>query len=209
MNIIFLGPPGAGKGTYASRLAVKLDIPQISTGDIFRTEIKKETDLGKLADSFINKGNLVPDKITIDIVKKRLKQPDCEKGYILDGFPRTIAQAEGIEEAGIKIDYVFNFIVPEQTLLYRMSGRRTCKECNKIYNINTLKPKQEGICDKCGGKLIQRDDEKPDVIKDRLIVYANQTAPLIEFYKKKEILKDIDGDRKIDVVIDELVDLIQ
>jgi len=209
MNIIFLGPPGAGKGTYASRLAVKLDIPQISTGDIFRTEIKKETDLGKLADSFINKGNLVPDKITIDIVKKRLKQPDCEKGYILDGFPRTIAQAEGIEEAGIKIDYVFNFIVPEQTLLYRLSGRRTCKECNKIYNINTLKPKQEGICDKCGGKLIQRDDEKPDVIKDRLIVYANQTAPLIEFYKKKEILKDIDGDRKIDVVIDELVDLIQ
>jgi len=209
MNLIFLGPPGAGKGTYASRLSVKLDIPHISTGDIFRAEIKKGTDLGKLAASLINKGKLVPDDTTIDIVKNRLKQPDCEKGYILDGFPRTIAQAEGLDSVGIKIDYVLNFIVPEQVLIYRLSGRRTCKKCNKIYNINTLKPEQEGICDECNGELIQREDEKPDVVKDRLVIYANKTAPLIEFYENKNLLKNIDGNRELDVVIDELMDLIQ
>ena len=209
MNLIFLGPPGAGKGTYASRLAVKLNIPHISTGDIFRENIKNQTELGKLAKTFIDKGNLVPDEVTINMALGRLKQPDCENGFILDGFPRTVEQAEGLENSGTKIDFVINFLVPEQILINRMSGRRTCNKCGQIYHIINIKPKQEGICDKCGGKLIQREDEKPDVVKDRLIVYADKTTPLIEFYENKGLLKNIDGNRKIDVVIDELMELVR
>ncbi len=209
MNLIFLGPPGAGKGTYASRLGIRLDIPHISTGDIFREEMKKQTELGKLAASYINKGNLVPDEVTIDIVKKRLSEPDCEKGFILDGFPRTIAQADGLEHAEIKIDHVFNFLVGEEVLIKRMSGRRTCKRCGAIYHIETLKPKTPGICDKCGSELVQREDEKPEIIKDRLRVYEEKTAPLIDYYRKRGLLIDTDGDRPIDVVVDELVSIIQ
>ena len=209
MNLIFLGPPGAGKGTYASRLAVKLNIPHISTGDIFRENIKNQTELGKLAKTFIDKGNLVPDEVTINMALGRLKQLDCENGFILDGFPRTVAQAEGLENSGTKIDFVINFLVPEQILINRMSGRRTCNKCGQIYHIINIKPKQEGICDRCGGKLIQREDEKPDVVKDRLIIYANKTAPLIEFYENKGLLKNVDGNRKIDVVIDELIELVR
>ena len=209
MNLIFLGPPGAGKGTYASRLAVKLNIPHISTGDIFRENIKNQTELGKLAKTFIDKGNLVPDEVTINMALGRLKQPDCENGFILDGFPRTVAQAEGLENSGTKIDFVINFLVPEQILINRMSGRRTCNKCGQIYHIINIKPKQEGICDKCGGKLIQREDEKPDVVKDRLIVYSDKTAPLIEFYENKCLLKNVDGNRKIDIVIDELMELVR
>jgi len=209
MNLIFLGPPGAGKGTYASRLAVKLNISHISTGDIFRENIKNQTELGKLAKTFIDKGNLVPDEVTINMALGRLKQPDCENGFILDGFPRTVAQAEGLENSGTKIDFVINFLVPEQILINRMSGRRTCNKCGQIYHIINIKPKQRGICDKCGGKIIQREDEKPDVVKDRLIVYADKTTPLIEFYENKGLLKNIDGNRKIDVVIDELMELVR
>ncbi len=209
MNLIFLGPPGAGKGTYASRVAAKLGIAHISTGDIFRENIKKQTELGKLAEQYINKGELVPDEITIKMTLERLRQPDCEKGFILDGFPRTIAQAEGLEKAGIKIDLVLNFLVPEQVLIERMSGRRTCKKCGAIYHIINLKPKQEGICDKCGGELIQREDEKPKVIKERLKVYAKKTAPLIEFYEQRGLIKNLDGNRPIDVVVDEIINLIQ
>ncbi len=210
MNLIFLGPPGAGKGTCSVRAAARLGIPHISTGDIFRKEMKKGKELGKLAASYINKGNLVPDDITIDIVKNRLKQPDCTKGFIFDGFPRTIGQAEALNKAGIKIDLVVNLLTPEDVLITRMSGRRTCKKCGAIYHIETLKPKVEGVCDICGGTdLYQREDETPENIKERLKVYYKQTEPLIKYYQGKELLVDFDSNRPLDVLIDELVDLIK
>ena len=195
MVIIMLGAPGTGKGTVASILTEKLEIPQVSTGDIFRKNIKEGTELGKIANSYISKGNLVPDDVTIKIVKDRLKQKDVEKGLILDGFPRTVEQADALEkilqENNKKVDIVVNLTTPEEEILERIVNRRICsnQDCKAIYNVIMNPPKKEGICDKCGSKLIQREDDTAETVKSRLETYYNLTSPLIEYYEKKGVLK--------------------
>lgn len=200
MRMIFLGPPGVGKGTYASRIGPDMSIPHISTGDLLRGEIKEGTELGRKAKQYIDDGNLVPDGLVIDILKERIEKPDAGKGFILDGFPRTIPQAEALDKI-TKIDVVVNIIQKDQILIDKIAARRTCKNCGEIYNLAHIKdgeldmppilPKKEGICDKCGGELHQRDDDQEEVVRDRLEVYKKQTAPLIEFYKKKGIMVDV------------------
>jgi len=190
MKIIFLGPPGAGKGTYASRLTPTLKLPHISSGDMVRDEIKAQTQLGNLMKEYSDKGKLGPDEIMIKILAKRLRKPDCKKGCILDGFPRTIKQAKALEKI-VKIDLVINLNVPDDIIIKRLSNRLTCKKCGTIYNKLTLKPKKDNICDQCGGELYQREDDKPKVIQERLNVYRKKTEPLIEYYKKKSLLKDV------------------
>ncbi len=197
MNLIFLGPPGAGKGTQAKKLVQLLGIPQISTGDILREKRKEDSPLGRQIREIMASGKLVPDEIVIEIVKERLSQPDCEKGFILDGFPRTIPQAEALdkvlEEMGKKLDAVVYIEVPEEELIKRISGRRVCEKCGEEYHIIFKPPKVEGVCDKCGGKLIQREDDKEEVVKKRIEVYNESTAPLIDYYEKKGLLKRING----------------
>ena len=189
-RLVFLGPPGAGKGTCASRVSAKVGIPSISTGDLLRAAVKEGTELGMKAKGYMDAGNLVPDGLVIDMLKERIAQPDCEKGFILDGFPRTLEQARALE--GITpIDLVINMVVPEEIVVARLGTRITCRQCGEIYNTRTLPPKQEGICDKCGGELYQRDDQKPEVIKKRLEVYRKETEPLIQYYREKGILLDI------------------
>jgi adenylate kinase len=185
-----LGPPGAGKGTYASRLNVSLGVPHISTGDMVRDEIKAQTELGKKIKQYSDKGELVPDEIIIQLLADRLKKPDCKKGFILDGFPRTINQAESLDKIS-RIDVAINLNVPDEIIITRLSNRVTCKKCGAIYNLLTLKPKKEGVCDNCGGELYQRYDDKPKVIQERLNVYRENTEPLIEYYRKKSLLKDV------------------
>jgi len=208
MNIILLGGPGAGKGTQAKLIVEKYGIPQISTGDMLREAVKQGTELGKKAKEYMDKGELVPDEIVIGIVKERLKQPDCEKGFILDGFPRTIAQAEALdkmlEELGKKIDAVINIHVPEEEIIKRIVNRRTCKKCGAIYHLIYSPPKEPNKCDKCGGELYQRDDDKEETVRERLRVYREQTEPLIEYYKKKGILYNVDGTKDINGVFEEI-----
>jgi len=193
MKIVMLGAPGAGKGTYASRLNVSLGIPHISTGDMVREEIKAQTELGKKIKQYSDKGELVPDEIIIQLLADRIKKPDCRKGYILDGFPRTINQAEALGKIS-KVDVVVNLNVPDRIIITRLSNRVTCKKCGAIYNLLTLKPKKEGVCDSCGGELIQRRDDQPEVIQERLNVYREKTEPLIQYYRKKGVLKDVSCD---------------
>jgi len=193
MRIIMLGPPGSGKGTYASRLTSTLGIPHISTGDMVREEIKAQTKLGKRIKEYNDRGELVPDEIIIQLLEERLRKPDAEKGFILDGFPRTISQAEALEEIS-KIDLVLNLNVPDEVIIQRLSNRVTCRKCGAIYNLLTLKPRKEGVCDRCGGELYQRQDDKPEVIKERLDVYRRNTEPLIGFYARKGLLKDVHCD---------------
>ena len=188
--MILLGPPGAGKGTYASRLTPILETPHISTGDIVRDEIKAQTELGKTIKEYSDKGELVPDEIITRLLAKRLRKPDYERGFILDGFPRTIKQAEALDKIS-KIDLVINLNVPDEIIIKRLSNRLTCKKCGTIYNKLTLKPKKDNICDKCGGQLYQREDDKPKVIQERLNVYRKKTEPLIEYYRKKDLLKNV------------------
>lgn len=197
MKIIMLGAPGAGKGTQAKLISGKYHIPQISTGDIFRENIKNETDLGKLAKSYIDKGDLVPDEVTCDLVMDRIAKDDCKDGFILDGFPRTVPQADALTKAldalGQKIDYALNVDVDDDVIIERMSGRRVCPECGATYHIVTIPPKKEGICDACGAELILREDDKAETVKNRLNVYHEQTKPLIDYYTKKDVAHTLDG----------------
>lgn len=192
MNFIFLGPPGAGKGTLAKEAAKFYNIPHISTGDIFRENIKNQTELGKKAKAIIDAGGLVSDEITIDLVKDRLSKDDTKNGYILDGFPRTIPQAEALEKFA-KIDAGVNFDIEDEAVVDRLGGRVCCKDCGQMYHVKTMPPKVAGKCDKCGGELYTRDDDKPESIQNRLVVYRNSTAPLIDFYRNKNLLVDIDA----------------
>lgn len=184
MRFVIFGPPGAGKGTYASMLASRLKIAQISTGDIIREEMKRNTDLGKKIAGFVKKGELVPDEIVIEILKEEINKPSSENGFILDGYPRTIKQAKILDKIE-EIDAVIRLVVPEWVIIERLSSRRICKNCGAVYNIRYLKPKREGVCDVCGGELYQREDDKPEVIKERLKVYEVQTQPLISYYNDK------------------------
>jgi len=200
LNLVFLGPPGVGKGTYAKELSKRYNIPHISTGDIFREEIRKGTELGKKVKSYVERGELVPDEIVIEVVRKRLSQDDCKRGFILDGFPRTINQAIALDSI-VKVDLVFNFVAPKSVIIERLSGRRICRKCGAIYHIKFNPPKRPGICDKCGGPLYQREDDKPEVIEERLRVYEKQTAPIVDYYRKKGILVEVDASRNMEEVI--------
>ncbi|WP_167955462.1 adenylate kinase [Anaerosporobacter faecicola] len=197
MKIIMLGAPGAGKGTQAKQIAEKYKIPHISTGDIFRANIKNGTELGKKAKTFMDQGLLVPDELVVDLVVDRVRQEDCTNGYVLDGFPRTIPQAEALDAAleaiGEKIDYAINVEVPDENIVRRMSGRRACVACGATYHLVHIPPKAEGICDKCGKELILRDDDKPETVEKRLNVYHEQTQPLINYYTDKKVLVEVDG----------------
>ena len=197
MKIIMLGAPGAGKGTQAKMIADQYQIPHISTGDIFRFNIKNGTDLGKEAKTYMDKGELVPDELTVRILLDRVAKEDCKNGYVLDGFPRTIPQAEVLDEElskrDEKVDFAINVEVPDENIIKRMSGRRACVNCGATYHIVHVPPKTEGICDKCGKELILRDDDKEETVKNRLSVYHQQTQPLIDFYEAKGVLRTVDG----------------
>ncbi len=197
MKIIMLGAPGAGKGTQAKRLAEKFTIPHISTGDIFRANIKNGTELGKKAKGYMDQGLLVPDELVVDLVVDRIKQADCENGYILDGFPRTIPQAEALDAAlkaiSEKVDFAVNVEVPDSDILSRMSGRRACLNCGATYHVVTIPTKVEGICDTCGSEIVLREDDKPETVLKRLEIYHDQTQPLIDYYTNQGILKEVDG----------------
>lgn len=210
MKIIMLGAPGAGKGTQAKMISEKYGIPHISTGDIFRANIKNGTELGKKAKSYMDQGLLVPDELVVDLVVDRVGQDDCTEGYILDGFPRTIPQAEALDAAlgEDKIDYAIDIEVPDDNIVTRMSGRRACVGCGATYHIVYNPTKEEGICDACGEKLILRDDDKPETVQKRLGVYHEQTQPLIDYYKKAGSLVEMDGTVDINVVFDNIVKML-
>ena len=212
MKIIMLGAPGAGKGTQAKRIAAKYGIPHISTGDIFRANIKGGTELGMKAKEYMDQGKLVPDEITIGMLLDRIHEEDCKNGYVLDGFPRTIPQAEALTDAleklGQKMDYAIDVDVPDENIVRRMGGRRACVGCGATYHIEYAPTKKEGICDTCGGELILRDDDKPETVQKRLDVYHEQTQPLIEYYTKAGILRTVDGTVDIDDVFQAIVDIL-
>lgn len=212
MKLIILGAPGAGKGTQASRIAEKYSIPHISTGDIFRANIKNGTELGKEAKSYMDKGELVPDELTVRILLDRVANDDCKNGYVLDGFPRTIPQAKVLDEelskTGDSIDFAIDVDVPDENIIKRMSGRRACLTCGATYHIVHVPPKKDGICDKCGSELVLRDDDKEETVKNRLGVYHQQTQPLIDFYKEKNILKSVDGTVDMMEVFESIVKIV-
>lgn len=212
MKIIMLGAPGAGKGTQAKKIADKYQIPHISTGDIFRANIKEGTELGKKAKSYMDQGLLVPDELTLELIMDRFQNPDCANGYVLDGFPRTIPQAEALtaalEKKGETIDYAINVEVPDENIVARMSGRRACLACGATYHVVYAPTKEEGICDRCGEKLVLRDDDKPETVKKRLDVYHSQTQPLIDYYTKQGKLVEVDGTQNVDAVFDAIVKIL-
>ena len=212
MKIIMLGAPGAGKGTQAKMIADKYKVPHVSTGDIFRANIKNGTELGKEAKQYMDKGLLVPDELTVKILLDRVAQADCENGYVLDGFPRTIPQAEVLDKAltelSDKIDYAIDVNVPDENIIKRMSGRRACLACGATYHIEHIPPKKEGVCDRCGEALVLRDDDKEETVKNRLNVYHEQTQPLIEYYTGKGILKEVDGTVPMDQVFEAITDIL-
>ncbi|HIH1373186.1 TPA: adenylate kinase [Staphylococcus pseudintermedius] len=213
MNIILMGLPGAGKGTQASEIIKKYPIPHISTGDMFRKAIKDETELGKEAKSYMDRGELVPDEVTVGIVKERISEDDAKKGFLLDGFPRTIEQAEALnsilEELGRTVDAVVNIEVPEEELMNRLTGRRICETCGTTYHLVFNPPKVEGICDIDGGKLYQREDDNPETVANRLEVNVKQSKPILEFYNQKGLLKNIDGSKHIDEVTSDVIEILE
>ena len=202
MNLILLGAPGAGKGTQAAVISERLNIPQISTGNIIREALRSGTEMGLKAKSFIDSGKLVPDEVVIGIIKERLANDDCKDGFILDGFPRTIPQAEALDEMGVVIDKVIDFEVPDDVIVTRLSGRRVCEKCGRPYHLIDLKPRGEGICDDCTGALIQRKDDQIDTIKNRLEIYHSETEPLKGYYEAQGKLAVIDGQGSVDETID-------
>lgn len=205
MKLLLMGPPGAGKGTQAEQLVDKLSIPHISTGDMFRSAIKEKTELGQQAQAYMDQGKLVPDEVTIGIVKERLEQPDCEQGFLLDGFPRTVSQAEALEEIlsqlGMNLDKVIDIQVSRDKLVERLTGRRICRGCGVAYHVLFNPPQEEGKCDKCAGELYQRSDDNVETAENRLDVYDAQTKPLQEFYQNKSLLETIDGNNPVDEVL--------
>ncbi len=212
MKIIMLGAPGAGKGTQADKICAKYNIPHISTGDIFRANIKNNTELGQKAKSYMDKGELVPDELVVDLVVDRIKADDCTNGYVLDGFPRTIPQAEALDAAlaviNDKVDYAINVEVPDENIINRMSGRRACVACGATYHIVHIPTKVDGVCDKCGAELILRDDDKPETVKNRLNVYHEQTQPLIDYYTAKNVLHEVDGTKAMEDVFSSIVSIL-
>lgn len=212
MKIIMVGAPGAGKGTQAKRIAEKYGIPHVSTGDIFRANLKEGTELGLKAKVFMDKGALVPDEITIGMLMDRIHQPDCKDGYVLDGFPRNIPQAEALtkalSEANESMDAVVDVDVPDENIMDRMSGRRTCRKCGEGYHTKYNPPKVDGVCDVCGGELYIRDDDKPETVKKRLTVYHDQTQPLIDYYTKQGILKSVNGTQMMEKVFADIVKIL-
>ena len=212
MKIIMLGAPGAGKGTQAKKIAAKYDIPHISTGDIFRANIKNGTELGNKAKTYMDQGLLVPDELVVDLVVDRVQQDDCKNGYVLDGFPRTIPQAEALDKAlaalGDKVDYAIDVNVPDENIVNRMGGRRACVGCGATYHLVYAPTKKEGICDVCGGELILRDDDKPETVQKRLGVYHEQTQPLIDYYKNQGILREVDGSVDMEDVFKEILNIL-
>jgi adenylate kinase len=203
-RFVLLGPPGAGKGTQAKLLQEKFDACQISTGDILRTAVAEQTPLGKQAAQYINRGALVPDSVIVDLVAERLKEKDCEPGFILDGFPRTIPQAESLDailkQRGLSLNCVLSVEVPQRDIIDRLAGRRTCRNCGALAHVAFSPPKKEGVCDRCGGELFQRDDDREETIANRLKVYENQTAPLVSYYRDRGVLRSIDGVGSVDEI---------
>ncbi len=212
MRIIMLGAPGAGKGTQAKLISERYGIPHISTGDIFRSNIKNGTELGKKAKTYMDQGQLVPDELTCDLVVDRIAQDDAKDGYVLDGFPRTIPQAEALKHAlegrGESVDFAIDVDVPDENIIKRMSGRRACVSCGATYHVVYNPPKKEGVCDVCGSGLILRDDDKPETVKKRLDVYHSQTQPLIDYYQKDGVLKEVDGTQEIDTIFSQIQKLL-
>lgn len=212
MKIVMLGAPGAGKGTQAKMIAERYQIPHISTGDIFRMNIKNGTELGKEAKTYMDAGKLVPDELTVKILLDRVSNEDCKNGYVLDGFPRTIPQAEVLTDAlnklNDKIDYAINVDVPDENIVNRMGGRRSCPSCGQVYHVVHMPPKQDGVCDKCGAGLVQRDDDKPETVSQRLHVYHDQTQPLIEYYEKAGVLKNVDGTKDQEEVFEAITGIL-
>ncbi|EOS28297.1 adenylate kinase [Lachnospiraceae bacterium 28-4] len=213
MKIIMLGAPGAGKGTQAQMIADQYHIPHVSTGDIFRANIKNGTELGMEAKKYMDQGLLVPDELTVKILLDRVAEEDCKEGYLLDGFPRTIPQAEVLDKAltelGDAIDYAINVDVPDENIVKRMSGRRACLSCGSTYHMEHIPPKKEGVCDKCGNELVLRDDDKPETVLNRLEVYHKQTQPLIQFYEEKGVLRTVDGTKPMKEVFDSIVEILK
>lgn len=211
MRMIIFGPPGSGKGTYSSRLAPRLGVPHVSTGDILRSEIASGTELGRNISNYVSNGKLVPDEVVNKVIEKRLSMDDCKKGFVLDGYPRTLQQAEFLNHV-VKIDFVINLNVPEEVLVRRISSRLVCRNCGSVYNRLTLKPKVEGVCDKCGGELYQREDDKPEVVRERIKIYEKEFAPLLEHYRKTGVVLDFfyepdesGVDASPDAVVDKIV----
>jgi adenylate kinase len=206
--VVLLGPPASGKGTQAARLREDLNLPHVASGDLFRENLKNETELGLKAKTYMDRGALVPDDVTIAMVMDRLARPDCANGALLDGFPRTIAQAKALDDAlaeqGYRITSALNITVPDEVLVERVSGRRLCRTCGESYHIMFRRPKQDGVCDKDGGELYQRDDDMPDTVRERLKVYWDQTSPLIDHYRAQRVLVEVDGDQPIDAVTEDL-----
>jgi len=198
-NIVILGPPGVGKGTYAEFLSKKYGIPKISVGDLFRSAIKNRTELGKRIKNYVSNGELVPDETVIELVKNRLEEPDCKDGFLLDGYPRTVPQAEAMMNFK-KIELALNFVAPDEVIMERIGGRRTCRKCGAIYHIKNVPPTIEGVCDRCSGRLVQRSDEKPEVIKNRLVVYREKTKPVADYLRKKGLIADIDAHYDIEEI---------
>ncbi len=212
MDLILLGPPGAGKGTQAAKIVEKYGVPHISTGDIFRKNIKEGTDLGKKAQEYMNRGELVPDSLVIEIATDRLTEADCADGFLLDGFPRTVEQAEALdaflEKAGRKVDMVLDIDVEKSELISRLTGRRVCRNCGASYHIVNIPPKVEGVCDVCGGELFQRDDDTEETVTNRIAVYEEQTKPLIDYYEKAGCISHIDGAAGLEKVFDEIAEIL-